>query len=294
MEIKVKPGKYILAVSGGVDSMVLLELLADKPGIELIVAHFNHGIRQAAGVDEEFVRHKAAQLGLAFESGKANLGKDASEDTARRARYTFLYRLQKKHHADAVITAHHQDDLIETAFINLLRGTGRKGLVAIQNNPKIMRPLLNHQKTDILKHATAQKLKWREDETNSEDSYLRNYLRRHVIKGMNNDQRARILENIDKIAQTDSNIDSLIAKLSQYVSSEQGIDRAGFSSLPLNLGEELITFWLRQNRLWQFDKKTVNRLSLALKTARADTIYPVQGELKLLIGQKTARFSNSL
>jgi tRNA(Ile)-lysidine synthase len=293
MKVEVEPGKYVLAVSGGVDSMVLLDLLANRPGIGLIVAHFNHGIRRDAERDEEFVGQRAAQLGLAFESGRADLGEGASEDSARRARYGFLHHIQKKHGAKAIITAHHQDDLIETVFINLLRGTGRKGLVAIQNS-RIVRPLLGYRKRDILKYAADHRLKWQEDETNREDNYLRNYLRLHVLEGMSDNQRIKILENIKKIEETDSNIDTLIAKLSQYVSDGQGIDRAGFSSLPLNLGEELITFWLRQHRLQQFDKKTVNRLSVALKTARPDTVHPVHGELKLLIGQRAAHFSHGL
>lgn len=293
MKVDVKPGKYILAVSGGVDSMVLLDLLAKKPTVKLIVAHFNHGIRQEAARDEEFVRRKAVRLGLSFESEAADLGEGASEDSARRARYGFLYRIQKKHGADAVIAAHHQDDLIETAFINLLRGTGRKGLVAIQNNPGVVRPLLSWRKRDILKYAADNRLQWREDETNTKDDYLRNYLRLHVVNGMDDNQRSKILENINKIGKVDGDIDTLIAKLSQYVSSNQGIDRPGFAALPVNLGEELIIFWLRQNQLRQFDKKTVNRLSIALKTARAGTIHHVQGGFKLLIGQKTARFNNS-
>src|SRR4051812_31887046 len=115
MKVKVPRGKYILAVSGGVDSMVLLDLLARKPGIELVVAHFDHGIRPDSKKDEVLVRKAAASYGVAFEPGQGNLGPAASEATARQARYHFLDEVLTKHQALKIITAHHQDDAIETA-----------------------------------------------------------------------------------------------------------------------------------------------------------------------------------
>src|SRR5665213_4424111 len=108
MRIEVLPGKYALAVSGGVDSMALLDMLAKKPGVNLVVAHFNHGIRGDSGHDEKLVKQAAAAYGLIFELGAARLGKGASEAAAREARYDFLNRVMKKHQADAIISAHHQ------------------------------------------------------------------------------------------------------------------------------------------------------------------------------------------
>src|SRR5438270_2251525 len=118
MKVNVPPGRYVLAVSGGVDSMVLLDLLAKLPGLELVVAHFNHGIRPESVNDEELVANRAKRLNLPLELGYASLGQGASEATARQARYQFLEAVQKKYKAKAIITAHHQDDWIETAVIN--------------------------------------------------------------------------------------------------------------------------------------------------------------------------------
>jgi tRNA(Ile)-lysidine synthase len=294
MKLEIKPGKYILAVSGGVDSMVLLDMLSKRLDLELIVAHFNHGIRQEAGEDEKMVRDTAGQFNLPFEIGRVNLGSNASEEAARKARYNFLFDIQKKHEAQAIITAHHQDDLIETALINLLRGTGRKGLTAIQDNKKVLRPLLKYSKEDILKYARANKLIWHEDRTNSDKTYLRNYIRRHLIKELSGKQRLEILKNIDKVAKFNVDIDSNIAKLSQYIYKDDYINRYDFNKLPISLGNELMAFWLRHLQIQSFDKKTIERLSIALKTARPDTICPVQGDIKLLIGQKTANFSSTL
>jgi tRNA(Ile)-lysidine synthase len=141
MKIKIPKGKYVVAVSGGVDSMVLLDLLSRKPGIELVVAHFNHGIRPDANKDEELAVTRSEQLNLPIEVGYGHLGAKCSEEHARKARYAFLQKISLLHNADKIITAHHQDDLIETALINTIRGTGRKGFVSISNNEKVLRPL---------------------------------------------------------------------------------------------------------------------------------------------------------
>src|SRR6266540_5641084 len=149
MKVSVKPGKYVVAVSGGVDSMVLLHMLHQGPGLQLIVAHFEHGIRPDSDSDRKLVEAAAKHYGLPFRFAHGNLGPQASEAAARQARYAFLRMVQKESGAQGVITAHHQDDLIETAIINLLRGTGRKGLSALASTDDLIRPLLAATKADI-------------------------------------------------------------------------------------------------------------------------------------------------
>src|SRR6185436_20114617 len=127
MKISVRPGKYVVAVSGGVDSMVLLDLLRQKPKLELVVAHFDHGIREDSAQDRKLVQRIAKAYGLPFVHAKGNLGPKAGEALAREARYAFLRQVQADHDAKAIITAHHQDDMLKTAIMNLLRGTGRRG-----------------------------------------------------------------------------------------------------------------------------------------------------------------------
>ena len=196
-----KPGKYVVAVSGGVDSMVLLDLLSNLPGIELVVAHFNHGIREDSDQDEELVILTSRKYELPIEIGYGNLGHDASEEMARKARYNFLNLVKAKHKAKAIITAHHQDDLIETALVNILRGTGPQGLVAISANKQVLRPLLGFSKKEIISYAKAHNLAWREDSSNLQTDYLRNYVRYNVVGKMSANERQQILKNIDHIAQ---------------------------------------------------------------------------------------------
>lgn len=168
---------YILAVSGGVDSVVLLDMMSKTSEDTFIVAHFDHGIRDDSSEDATFVRELAGLYGYEFETTREALGKEASEALARERRYAFLHSLAKKHQAK-IMTAHHLDDLVETVAINLTRGTGWRGLAVF--HPSIVRPLIDTSKKELIDYATRNGLTWREDSTNSTDAYLRNRLRVHT------------------------------------------------------------------------------------------------------------------
>ena len=284
--LNIPPGKYVIAVSGGVDSMALLDILARKTSLELIVAHFNHGIRADSAKDEVLVKETVQKYSLLFEVDHGRLGKDASEETARQARYEFLDAVKKKHKVKAVITAHHQDDLIETAFLNILRGTGRKGLSSIQS-PKIIRPLLNVPKTEILEYAQKHHLQWREDVTNIETRYLRNYIRQNLMSVLSKKQRHEILDNINKVAKLNKLIERDIATLSHTHLTE--LDRRQFIMLPSDVSEELLAQWLRNNQLRDFDRKTIKRLSTVIKTAPAGSVHDVISGRRLKLTAKAVK-----
>src|SRR6185437_12936616 len=102
LHLSVAPGTYVVAVSGGVDSVVLLEVLRQLPGLHLIVAHYDHGIREESGDDRRFVEALAAQYALPFVFAEGHLGPTVSEATARDARYAFLNQVMRKHQASAI------------------------------------------------------------------------------------------------------------------------------------------------------------------------------------------------
>lgn len=170
--------RYLVAVSGGVDSVVLLKKLVSESKHEIVVAHFDHGIRPESDADARFVEGLAKQYGFMFETSREELGAEASEATARERRYIFLRDMATKHKA-TIATAHHGDDLIETIAINLIRGTGWRGL-AVLDTLDIERPLLKLTKYDIYQYALKHDLEWVEDETNASDAYLRNRVRRQL------------------------------------------------------------------------------------------------------------------
>ena len=170
--------KKILAISGGVDSMCLLHMYKDNP--DTVVAHFNHGTRPSSDEDQLFVERFAAEYNLPFFTKKVLLGPDVSEADARTARYDFLEELANKLNGK-IFTAHHLNDLVESIAINLLRGTGWRGLTPFYNT-KVERPLLHFSKSKIYHYASKNQIIFRQDPTNNEESYLRNRLRPAVAE----------------------------------------------------------------------------------------------------------------
>jgi tRNA(Ile)-lysidine synthase len=294
MEINVPPGKYIVAVSGGVDSMVLLDVLRQNPSVELVVAHFNHGIRPDSSWDEELVVRTAKSHGMPIEVGYGELGINTSEETARIKRYEFLTRLKAKYKTDKIITAHHQDDLVETAFINLLRGSGSRGLVAMIVNPNIIRPLTSVRKQQLLDYAINNGISWREDTTNTNQAYLRNYIRGNIIPLLSAKDRNNLVVNIDKVANIINEKDHLLATISQNIVKNSMISRSKFIALPGEVRSELIMYWLRQQNVKEVDKKTVEKIDVALKTASAGTRHSIKKGLWLKLDIKSAQFDTSL
>ena len=173
--------KKILAVSGGIDSMVLLERFFRDDPEDIVVAHFNHGTRTSADLDEQFVFSRCKELKVPFETMKVMLGEGVSEELARQKRYDFLYHVANKYSGE-IYTAHHLDDLIESIAINLIRGTGWRGLTPFSDN-RIHRPFIEmgFYKTDILRFAAENKVLFREDPTNATDDYLRNRVRSKLL-----------------------------------------------------------------------------------------------------------------
>ena len=186
--------KYLLAVSGGVDSMVLLDMVAtDYHGFrekylsgaqfpaDFIVAHYDHGIRgKVSAEDAEFVRQQCRNYGVTVQCGYGKLAAATGEAVARQYRYDFFRRVAEAIARDDepvyLVTAHHRDDLLETIALNIVRGTGWRGL-APMNQPQVLRPLLDIAKAELVSYAIEHGLAWREDQTNDNPRYLRNRLR---------------------------------------------------------------------------------------------------------------------
>ena len=186
--------KYLLAVSGGVDSMVLLDMVATNyhgfrekylsgaqfPA-DFVVAHYDHGIRgKVSAEDAEFVRQQCRNYGVTVRCGCGKLAAATGEAVARQYRYDFFRRVAEAIARDDepvyLVTAHHQDDLLETIALNIVRGTGWRGL-APMNQPQVLRPLLDIAKAELVSYAIEHGSTWREDQTNDSPRYLRNRLR---------------------------------------------------------------------------------------------------------------------
>jgi len=180
--------RCILAISGGIDSVVLTYLLHDL-NIDFALAHCNFNLRgQESDEDEQFVLDLAERFDRevfvqSFDTEDyAREHKCSIQMAARELRYNWFNELANQLKFDYIITAHHADDNLETFLINFLRGTGINGLTGIPTiNDNILRPLLNFSRESIETYAKANAIKWREDSSNAQRKYLRNKLRQEVI-----------------------------------------------------------------------------------------------------------------
>ena len=180
--------QLLVAVSGGIDSMLLLSLL-EKSNFSFSIAHCNFGLRkEASDEDERFIKQYAEQKKIPFYSTKfdtkqfANDHRLGIQEAARHLRYEWFEQLATIHWFSKIVTAHHFNDSIETFFINLLRKSGPAGLAGIpQETGKIIRPLLNITRKQIELYAAENEIPYREDASNATDVYLRNRLRHHLI-----------------------------------------------------------------------------------------------------------------
>ena len=273
--------KYLVGISGGIDSVVLLHKLVAGAEHELIVAHFDHGIRRDSADDARFVAGLAAQYGLPFVSERKELGPNASEDQARRHRYAFLRKLAHEHQA-VIVTAHHKNDIIETIAINIMRGTGWRG-VAVMQTAGILRPLLDISKAEIRAYALANRLEWTEDSTNSSDKYLRNRLRRLINNQITADGRRLLLDIWQRQLVLRMAIEDELVK----IGPEYGHSRYFYTLIDEKSAAELLRATIMASTQTSPTRPQLTRAVLAMKTARPNTTVEIGDGVKLLFSVRS-------
>ena len=183
-----KQSKFLIALSGGVDSMVLADLF-NKNKLDFSIAHCNFKLRsKESDDDEDFVLNWCAKNKIQSYISRFNTtnyckkNKIGIQEGTRNLRYDWFYKLKDLYNFDYIVTAHHLDDQIETYLINSMRGSGLNGLVGIpekQNN--LFRPLLEILKDQILEYAKSNKIDFREDSSNLKNDYYRNMIRNSIL-----------------------------------------------------------------------------------------------------------------
>jgi len=183
--LELSPVRALVAVSGGPDSVVLLHLLVatrELHHLELVVAHFDHGIHPASADVASAVNALAARYGLPCVQGRGALGPGAGETAARAARYAWLEATRFQIGADLVITAHHADDQVETVLMRALKGSGPAGLAGMAARRGVLvRPLLPFRRAAILRYLRAEHLGAWGDPANQDPRHLRSWLRGDVL-----------------------------------------------------------------------------------------------------------------
>ena len=185
---QLKDKKLLLAVSGGIDSMVLMHLF-QQLNYDIAIAHCNFQLRgNESDADELFVKSEAAKFSIPnyfirFDTENySKKNKLSIQLAARKLRYDWFQELLLENQLDYLVTAHHLDDNVETFLINFIRGTGLEGLTGIPaHNGNIIRPLLPFSREEIETYAKANNIQWREDSSNASDKYFRNKLRHDIV-----------------------------------------------------------------------------------------------------------------
>lgn len=276
----------ILAISGGIDSIVLLHLFRDDP--DAIVAHFNHGTRPSAADDEAFVRRLAAEYGKSFYSGQfQTTPQHLSEATARQARYQFLFQVASKFDG-LVYTAHHLDDLAESIAINFTRGTGWRGLCAL-GNPLVLHPFLQPEimpgapwdRKRIYKYAARHSLTHRQDPTNNEDLYLRNRLRPAV-------RQVASLQLYELWRRQNNLRHEINVTLGEILPANLTLPRQPFATLPDNVATEILAALLANHHISATRPQLADFLN-AVRTYRPGKKFNLPHDNFALIGRDTIK-----
>lgn len=222
----------LLACSGGIDSMVMVDLFRKLP-FEIGIAHCNFQLRGLESFeDQKFIQmyaedQKIKLFLIQFDTKAfANDYKLSTQVAARELRYNWFYELLETENYDYIITAHHADDSLETVFINLVRGTGLDGLTGIPEiNENVIRPLLLFSRSEIEQYAKDNSIGWREDSSNASDKYLRNKIRHNLVpifKELNPDFISSFLKTKHYLQESKSMVEDASYLVYQQVAKEKG------------------------------------------------------------------------
>ena len=238
--------KIVLAVSGGPDSIFMLDILKnlkEKLKFEIIVAHVNHKIREEADSDEEYVKNYCEKNGIECYIKRidvikyANNKKIGTEEAGRKVRYDFFEELLTKTKSNKIAVAHNKNDKVETIIMNLLRGTGTLGLKGIEpiRDNKYIRPIIEIERDSIEKYCEENHLNPRIDKTNFENTYTRNKIRNIVIPYIQKEFNPNIIEGISRLSEIATEEDSFL----------NAITIEKYNSMLLETGEDEIILNLK-------------------------------------------------
>jgi tRNA(Ile)-lysidine synthase len=254
----------LIGVSGGVDSVVLLDVLTRLEFAKLVVCHLHHGLRGGeADTDEVFVRALADRYHCDAEHRRTDVAAlaeatgDSLETAGRNARRTFFAEVAAARGISRVFLAHHADDQAETVLMSLLRGAGLNGLAAMrevsEGGPhwQIVRPLLTVTRAEILGHARIHALEWRDDASNASRSHLRNRLRHDALPALSaalgRDARPALVRTAHLLAEDDAWMNEQADLTRIALEYEDGkLSVTALRQVPTALTRRILRSWLRR------------------------------------------------
>lgn len=257
-----KGDSIVSAVSGGSDSVFMLEMLLaikDVYDLKIIVSHVNHGLRGAeAQRDEDFVKKLAEKNGLIYEvehidmAGYAKEHSLTCEEAGRKLRYLFFEEIKEKYKADKVAIAHNENDVAETIFLNIFRGTGLDGLESIPlRRDFYIRPILCFEKSEILDFLNENNIHYVDDSTNFTNDYKRNMIRNEIIPFIKKNFNENIVSSMSRLAsiakENNLYLEDIINDKYKAIVVANAIDRDGFNNLNHYEKTLVLRKFLREN-----------------------------------------------
>ncbi|MBA3696647.1 MAG: tRNA lysidine(34) synthetase TilS [Methylotenera sp.] len=293
--LKPKSG-LLLALSGGLDSCVLLHLLAEAKShilFELHAMHVHHSLSPNADKWADFCSQQCQQLQIPLQIVRLDIDKNSSlgvEAAARALRYEALFKHQSKVDClDFVVTAHHQDDQAETLLLQLFRGAGIKGLSAMANvdhTTRLLRPLLNVPRAALSDYAKHYDIEWCEDESNNNTHYERNFVRHEVMPVLEARYpaiKSVIARTAAHIAEANHLLDSLAALDAESLLKDNSLCLQGLRLLDPARAKNCLRWWFAQNQLLMPSAEHLNEVMGQLLDAKPDANLSIQLTSKLLI-----------
>ena len=292
-----EPATYIVAVSGGLDSRVLLDwLVMTTPGSKLIVAHFDHRLRPGSATVAANVATLAKSSGCQYIESVWS-SPVAAEAAARQARYRFLTDCLKQTTAVAIITGHHQDDLIETMALNLARQTGRHGLTSLRTRDRLKRPFLGVTRSEIKKYASDRNLVWDEDPSNQDQGYRRNYYRARLSDRLTASDRQKLVSIYDRLCEVNDQFDAALMTYLRRVSYRQAgrvFPRDWFNQLPEIVAAEVVYWWLRSIVGSYGRRRQIGYIVTNLRTLPPGKRLSLDGTNFVYVTKRSIRFARTV
>ena len=250
-----KDETIVVGVSGGIDSMVLLNVLHNL-GYKLVIAHVNHNVRVESKDELIFVKEYASKLNIPFESTVLDkISGTNFQDEARHLRYDFFFDVAKKYKANKIATAHHLDDLLETILMRISRGSNIYGYGGIKpiihyGNVSIIRPLLCVNRNEISAYQKENGIPFMEDNSNSKDKYTRNRYRHNIVPILVEENK-NIYQNILRYSKQMYLAFEYIRKqsINLYVKNNGEINNEEFMELDDAVKLDYISYILEQNNI---------------------------------------------
>lgn len=302
--------RFVLAVSGGVDSMVLLDVFLKQDGIKkenFCVATLDHGIRKESYDELNYIKKYCVDNGISFfgkrvnilELRKTKFSGQSTEQAAREERMEFLFKTKMQFNADFLVTAHHKDDLAETFLTRILRGTGLNGMNCFSGeNEGFLRPLMIFWKKEIFEYAKENSIFYFNDSTNSENKYLRNKIRNNVIpylekefKDFNKEIFIREQRNFSEANKIlDYFFDKDIIPMVSFSDKRVEFPLDFFNNYPEFFRKEIL---LRVFQIWKRDVYSIDEKKLTLITDLLDKkeTFAVQISKEIFFISKNRRLS---